>query len=157
MSASIVMTGDRQVDKMLATLLPKLQKKAIRKGTREGAKVVLNTAKSRVPVDEGNLLRTLKVRAAQKDPTTRKPIKRGDIGHSVTHVGPKGEIGRGTNDPFYSQFVEYGTVVIDPSRYLRSSLYDNQREVTRQSQKAIARGVEEIARKERIADPRLAL
>ena len=146
--ANISLTGDKQVDMMLRTLEPKLQKKALRKGTREGAKKVLEVAKSRVPVESGNLLRTMKVRAAKKDPTTRSPMKRGDIGHAVTHVAPKGHVGRGTLDPFYSQFVEYGTQYFQASRYLRSSLYDNQRAVVQANQRAVRKAVAEIGGKE---------
>lgn len=142
-------SGNKHIDMMFATLEPKLKKKALRKGTRAAAKVVLEKAKSRVPVDEGNLLRTLKVRAAQRDPTTRRPLKRGEVGHSVTHVAPKGEYGRGSLDPFYSQFVEYGTVVIDPSRYLRSSLYDSRRQIVRASQRELVREIPVIAREAR--------
>lgn len=143
--ASVSLTGDKQVDMMFRTLETKVKKKVLRKGTREAAKQVLEKAKTRVPVDEGNLLRTLKVRTAQKDATTRRPLKRGEIGHSVTHVAPKGEFGRGSLDPFYSQFVEYGTVVIDPVRYLRSSLYDSQRQIVETNKKVLRQEIPKIA------------
>ena len=144
--ANISVSGLKPIDNMFKTLEPKLQKKALRKGTRDAAKVVLEKAKSRVPVDEGNLLRTMKVRSAQKDPTTRRPLKRGEIGHAVTHVAPKGEYGRGSLDPFYSQFVEYGTVVIDATRYLRSSLYDSRKQIVVANQKALRKEIPIIAR-----------
>ena len=146
----VKLTGDKAVDLVFSSLENNIKKKALRKGTRAAAKVVLEKAKSRVPVEEGNLLRTLKVRAAQRDPTTRRPLQRGEIGHSVTHVAPKGEFGRGSLDPFYSQFVEYGTVVIDPSRYLRSSLYDSRRQIVSENQKALRAEIPKIAQQHRL-------
>ena len=148
-AATMSVSGNKAIDLMFSTLEPKLKRKALRKGTRAGAKVVLEKAKIRVPVDEGNLLRTMKVRAAQRDPTTRRPLQRGEVGHAVTHVAPKGEYGRGSLDPFYSQFVEYGTEVIDPSRYLRSSLYDSAIQIVKANQREILKEIPIIAREAR--------
>ena len=141
MSASIIMTGDKEVDRLLATLEPKLQKKAIRKGTREGAKVVLERARSLVPVDTGTLLDTMTVRSAVG--TGRGRLRRGTIGHMVTHRET------GAEDPFYAHFVEFGTRVWQGDRYIRPALYDSAKQVVGASRKAIREGVEEIARKAR--------
>ena len=149
MFGGVSLTGNKHIDLMFQTLEPKLKRKALRQGTRAAAKVVLEKAKSRVPVDTGNLLRTMKVRSAQRDPTTRRPIKRGEVGHAVTHVAPKGEYGRGSLDPFYSQFPEYGTEVQDAQRYLRSSLYDSAIQLVRENQKTLMRQIPIIAREAR--------
>ncbi len=142
MAANIILTGDKQVDRMLATLEPKLQKKAIRKGTREGAKIVLQRAKQLVPVDEGTLLRSMSVRTAKREGGQRLP--RGTMGHSVQHVQRKGK-----GDPFYAHFVEFGTVKWEGHKYIRKALYDSRDQIVKANQEAIRAGVLEIAAKER--------
>lgn len=143
MAANITLTGDKQVDSMLATLEPKLQKKAIKKGTREGAKLALQQAKRLVPIDTKTLLRSMTVRTAKREGGQR--LSRGLSGHAVVHVQRKGK-----GDPFYAHFVEFGTKKWHGHRYIRKALYDSQSAIVKANRDAIKEGVIEIARKERM-------
>lgn len=139
---SIITTGFPEVDNLLATLEPKLQKKAIRKGTRAGAKAVLVIAKRLVPIGEddgGTLQDTLTVRTSGG--TGKGKLPRGTLGHMVTHRET------GDEDPWYSHFVEFGTVKWVGDPYIRNALYDTKREILAVSRKAIIAGVNEIAAK----------
>lgn len=148
---SIITTGFPEVDNLLATLEVKLQRKAIRKGTRAGAKIVLQRAKQLVPFgqdDGGTLERTLTVRTAKRvvDSGTGKArkLKRGEeFGHEVTHRDT------GSDDPFYAHFVEFGTVIWEGNQYIRPALYDTTSKVLAASRKAMIDGVNEIVNKAR--------
>lgn len=59
--------GDQEVIKMLKKLDPKNAKQAIRKGTREGAKVVQQKAKQLAPEKTGTLKKNIKVRAIPRN------------------------------------------------------------------------------------------
>ena len=155
MPEAIITTGFADVDNLLATLEVKLQRKAIRKGTRAGAKVVLPKAKSNVPHGETGLLEsTLTVRVAKEvvdeSGKFRRKLKRGkEFGHMVTHRegGAGGGNPKRPGDPYYSHFVEFGTVFQDEHSYIRRALYDSTDQVLAASRKAIIEGVNEIARK----------
>lgn len=143
-SKAIITTGFPQVDNLLATLEPKLQKKAIRKGTRRGAKEVFKDALQLVPVDFGTLHDTLAVRTAGGK---ENKLPRGTLGHTVVHRTT------GAEDPFYSRFVEFGTVKWEGDRYIRIALYDNEKRVLSAVRQEMVRGVNEIAAKERMKFP----
>lgn len=127
MSQPVVLTGDKEVDKKLAALGPKLQKKLSRQATRKAAKdIVLPAAQAAVPVDTGELEDSLKVRAVTR--------KRGLLGHMVV-AGDGFYIG----DQYYGGFIEFGTKEratrtglrrgsIQPSKhaYLRPAIYNNE-------------------------------
>ncbi len=137
---AIITTGFPEVDDSLKTLDTKLQKKAIRKGTRRGAKEVHKAALQLVPIDTGTLQDTLTVRTAGGK---ENKLPRGTLGHTVVHRTT------GAEDPFYSKFVEFGTVKWEGDRYIRIALYDNERQVLSAVRQEIVRGVNEIAAKER--------
>lgn len=133
MAKAVVTTGFPEVDHLLKTLENKLKRKAIRKGTRAGAKIVVARARALVPVDTGLLESTLTVRAAKK-------VERGNIGHSVTHRQSWKE------DPFYAHFVEFGTVRWPGgSPYIRPALYDSRTKVVAVARAAMKTGVDEIS------------
>jgi HK97 gp10 family phage protein len=139
MTAKLTLTGDKEIDAMLKTLEAKDMPKALRKGTRAGAKVVLEDARRLVPIDTGTLQDTLVVRTAKGRSGKRLP--RGTFGHAVTHKDT------GAEDPFYAHFVEFGTVKWDGDRYIRQALYDNEDRVRRTNRQEIARAVDAIAAK----------
>lgn len=144
---AIITTGFPEVDNLLATLEPKLQKKAIRKGTRAGAKIVKQRAEALVPMDELVLLETLTVRTANVGPYDRK-LKRHEIGHTIWHVEKGGGGGSGgEDDPYYSVFVEYGTRKWVGDPYMRQALFDSKQRVLAEVRKATIAGANEIASK----------
>lgn len=160
MAAKAYLLGDEQLDKMLRTLEPKLQKKAIAKGTRAGAKKVLLKSRSYVPKgDTLTLLKTLSVRAAKRDKGQR--LSKGYQGHTVTHAAKKsvtaaargrglgGKKGKYAGDPYYSIWQQWGASGRPGTEYLSNALYQSKGEVLSESRKAIATGVNEIAAKQR--------
>lgn len=69
--SNIIVTGDKKLDVLLANLEPKMQRKAIKKATRESAKLFKNRLKPTVPKDSGAMADAIQVRA------TTKSIKKG--------------------------------------------------------------------------------
>ena len=139
MPQAVFLTGDKEVDRMLRTLEVKLQRKAFRVGTRAGAKIVLERAKRKVPVDTGTLEDTMTVRAAKG--TGKRKFRRGlEFGHTVTHRDT------GAEDPFYAHFVEFGTDKWKGKRYIRPALYDSEAEVKAEVIRAIKAALPAIAR-----------
>lgn len=123
----VIITGDKELDRLLKGLPLKVQKKVSRSATRKAAKdIVLPDAKSRVPVDTGDLEESLSVRAIKRSRTK--------FGHEV-----RTKDGFYSGDQFYGAFIEFGTKErkhksgkqvgrIDPAKnfaYLRPAVYDN--------------------------------
>ena len=124
----VIVTGDEALDKLLATLTPKLQKKLIRQATRKSAKnIVLPEARNRVPVDTGDLEESLTVKAIKRS--------RNKIGSMVATKD-----GFFSGDQFYGGMIEFGTKertqkstgksvgAIQPHKFafLRPAVYDNE-------------------------------
>lgn len=120
---SLMLTGDKALDKKLRELPTKLQKKAIRTATREAAKRVLEEAKRLVPVDEGLLEKSLVVRAATRGARDRR-LGRGVFGHTVTT-----REGLFQGETFYGGFVEFGTKKWEGDAFLVPALFGTEREV----------------------------
>lgn len=85
--------GDKELIRKLDKLAKKDIKKAIRKGSRAGAKVVQREAKSIAPKDSGQLAKSIKVRSLKRSRST--------IGTTASNAF------RGT-EQFYGAFQEYG-------------------------------------------------
>lgn len=124
----VLITGDKQLDRLLKGLPLAAQKKLSRKATRKAAKdIVLPEAKNLVPVDTGDLEESLVVKAMKRS--------RGRFGHQV-----QTKDGFYQGDQFYGAFIEFGTKErqhksgkdagrIDPAKnfaYLRPAVYDNE-------------------------------
>lgn len=88
----------------LEKLEKKIQKKFVRKAMREGAKVLLNEARARVPVRTENLKKSLGI-------NTR--TKKGNI---EMYVSPRKG---GKYDGYYGLFVELGTKKMSARPFLR--------------------------------------
>lgn len=105
----ISVTGDKELDRILATFTPKIQKKLQRRACRRAAKPVLNYAKGYVPVRDGELEASLRIRGMQK-------IKQKNlVGVSVSTNSKSLFMG----NTFYGGFQEFGTAFMEPNPYLR--------------------------------------
>lgn len=142
MAKNIIATGIPELDRELALLEGKLQKKGIRQATRKSAKdVVLARARQEVPIREGTLHDTLVVRTA-------RGLKRGEMGHMVTHVERKT-----TDDPWHAAFVAFGTEKWPLSagsetgtrRYVQEALFGSARQVRSVFRTELRSGVNKIA------------
>lgn len=83
--------GGRQLDDLLKTLPKKLERNVMRAALREGGVVMRNEVKSRVPVDDGDLRRSVRV-------STRS--RKGEVYASVK---------AGNKKAYYAGMVEFGT------------------------------------------------
>ena len=123
-------TGFRKIDKILTRYEKSLQRKWLRKATRESVKHVRAEAELDAPVDSGDLSESLKVRAIKRTRTK--------IGHQV-QTSEDNTVFSG--DQYYGQFVEFGTklrnrksrtgsgasgfIKAGAFSFLRSALYNN--------------------------------
>lgn len=94
-AVDITILGDKKLQRKLKGLTPALQKKALRKALRAGAKIVAATARQMAPKRTGAVKRSIKVKAMKRS--------RGRLGVQVVtgegwFIGPE----------FYAAFVELG-------------------------------------------------
>lgn len=113
----IIVTGDKELDRAIAQFEINVQKKAIRKATRESTKIIKDDAKQLAPIDTGALTAAIKVRAIRR-------TRQNKIGHRVT---VNENLFKG--DEFYGGFQELGTKFMEADPYLRPALYSNQETV----------------------------
>lgn len=122
----IFLTGQRDIDRKLRTMEPRLARKVSRQASRAAIKLVAGAAKTKLKASQSKtqgrdergrftkhhqLLRSIKVRALKRT--------RSGFGHRLVSGGD----GRGL--AYYGRFVELGTKHQRSQRYMRSSLYDN--------------------------------
>jgi HK97 gp10 family phage protein len=142
----ITITGDRTVDRRLKQFGPKLAKKIFSKVIRKAAKPVLETARNAVPVDSGDLRRSLKIRARK-----RSRRNKNTVGVQVV-TGErffKGEL-------FYGGFLEFGwrtgkrgsdkRTQVQPKPFLRPAYDQNKSTVRNIFQTAMKAQVEQAAK-----------
>lgn len=132
---SITVFGIKEIDKALASIEPKLQRKVIRKAMRSGMKDIQADIVSRFPKDTGETAKTIKVRAGKG--------KRGEIVIDV----------KSQDDNFIPKFLEFGTVNEDgsvrmPARPSFRPAFDEGGEAARlKTQKQILEGIKDITNK----------
>lgn len=91
MASEINVTGLAELDAMLKSLPAKIEANILRGAMRAGAVVLQDKAKQLVPVDDGDLRASIKVRTRSR---------RGRVSATVT---------AGDRKAFYVRFVEFGT------------------------------------------------
>lgn len=93
--ASIVLTGDKALNRKLQRLAGPVAKKIVRQAARIAVKPVLSAARNTVPVRSGKLRRAIKIRALPR---------------SRTRVGVRVTLGdqEFTGETFYGGFQEWG-------------------------------------------------
>jgi len=150
----IFTTGDKQLDSLLRTFDKKELRKIGNRAARQMTKKIQSDAKLLAPVDTGELVRAIKVRAVAPPPG-RKQKRRGVIGASV-RVGEGFFLG----DTFYAGFLEYGTeeratksghhtgrIVEGLYDFLRPALYSNKAWVRGQWAKAVRDAIAHFAKR----------
>ena len=107
-NVTITLKGWDDLQKAFSEMEPKYARAALRKGIREGTKIVQRAAVAKVPVDTGALRRAIKVRGGSGQ-------KRGDI-RMVVLCGGK-TLFAGKN--YYGGMVEYGTARQQAQPFIR--------------------------------------
>lgn len=107
---TVIITGDKKVNRMLRRLSAKEGKAAVRKAARPALKPLLKEARANAPKGAtGQLKKNVKIKAL--------PRSRKHVGARVTS-GP----GKATNDgEFYGGFLDLGTKKIEANRWLREA------------------------------------
>lgn len=125
--------GDKELQRKLKALPLILQKKILRSAMRAGGKIVLDSAKQRVPVDTGALQASLKLRAMKR---------------SKNVLGVQILTGKGffVGKQFYGAFLELGTHKLPARPYLRPALEENRTSVLGLMQQEIASRIAAEAR-----------
>lgn len=98
---SALVTGDRGLDRALAALDQKVERKVTRKALRAGAKLVKATARTLAPVRSGLLRSALAVRAG-------KARRRGEVLVNVELVKREAIVAASGDNFYYPAAVEYG-------------------------------------------------
>lgn len=134
--ANVKIEGLEELLKALDQFPKNLQKKALRPALREGAKVIHKQAKRFVPVDEGDLKRSLKVRAAKRN---RKGIV-------AVNVQTSSEANVFSGEQFYGAFVEFGTSKTPAQPFLRPALDTSATEAKEAVADKLAQQIPKIAK-----------
>lgn len=130
--------GDKVLEKRLKALPLKVQKKILRKAFRSTAKDILSDARIRVPIDTGNLRKSLRVRALKK--------AKGRIGVQI-ETGTREELGIDENDKYYyPAAIELGAEGVPVQSFLRAALEVNRVPGTDKIKKSIMDGIKEAGK-----------
>ena len=147
-AVTVVITGDKAVNRMLEQLAGAQQKKVVRKAARESIKTLLPTVRRNAPEDTGALRRSFVVRAIERS--------RKRIGARITNR--KGHLFK--SKTFYGGFQEWGWRVgkrrkkgeVDDRRkipgkfFLKKAADSKRRSILTLYQNHIRQGVEGIAK-----------
>lgn len=132
-TSKVLVTGDKEIDRLLKAMPLKLQKKISRQATRKAAKdIVLPNAKANIPIATGKLAASLAVRSAK--------ARRGKFGHQV-ETKP-GVYGGDSGDQFPGAYLEFGTKerFHKPYKVVDLDQDDGEREAGRKSVGRIEKG-----------------
>lgn len=133
-TGGVIVTGHKELDKTIASLEAKVQKKVARSAMRKATKsIIMPAAKSKVPVASGALRKAIKVRA----------IKR-----SRSRIGVEVVAGDGffKGDQYYSGMVEFGTKKQRAQPFLRPAGYENEPRVRRLIEDDIRQALKELGK-----------
>lgn len=132
MASSVKVTGLRELNDVLSKLAPNVQKRVAGNAIRAGARLVATDAKRRVPVDTGQLKRSIVVRAA-------KGVRTG-VGAVVAILRPRSRI---------AHLIEFGTSKTAAQPFLRPALDSQAQPAIRKVGEILRKGVEREAAKQR--------
>jgi len=126
-------TGIPDLKEALASIAPKLRKRALRNALAAGARIVRDTARSRTPTLKTTTYSGLSairrgvrkpgtVRQALSVRTSKQASRAGDVGVFVSvrpaKVGQRGA--KSPNDPYYWRFINFGTIKQRGSNFMEA-------------------------------------
>lgn len=125
-------------------LLPqRVAAKAASKSVREGAKVIQKAAKAKVPVDTGNLKRSIAIKVLNKKRDAMEVVA--IIGPGAGHFSKKKQTR--TGDGFYGFFVECGTKKMKAQPFMRPAYDESKIEAQQAIMDIIGEAIETEAQK----------
>jgi HK97 gp10 family phage protein len=128
-------TGVDKVVRKLRQFEPKVQRQAVSKATRAGAKLIQAEAKANVPVDTGALKEAIKVRAPKKR-------KKGKVA-TLVQVGA----GDFKGDTFYGGMIEFGTSKMTARPFMTPAFETKGAEARDVAIAELGRAIDQILRK----------
>lgn len=132
--------GDKELQRKLKRLEIQTQRKIVRAEMRKSMKQVKDRAQALVPVDTGNLRRSIH----QKQRT-----KRG-ITRAFVATGTREQLGIPANERgYYPASIEFGarSIGIEENSYLRRALNENKASVLKDMADGVGKGIEREAKK----------
>lgn len=126
--------GLQELDKQLRELEPKLAKKVTRKALRDAAKLTAAKAKELVPVDEGDLRDSIRVKSGKS--------RKGTVSVIVTTSASDNIF---SGEAYHGGFIEFGTSKMEAKPFLRPALEQSAAAATALIRDRLAAGIEEIA------------
>ena len=132
---TMVLTGDKALNRKLKKLTGKDAKAVVRKATRPALKPVLQEARADAPVKTGQLKKNIKIRAL--------PRSRSSLGSRVTSG-----LGKNANsgDAFYGAFLEYGTKRIEAKRFMKGAAEKKRSQVLNIYKKEVGQNITKLAK-----------
>ena len=139
MAEQVRIEGLREINKKLRRLPVAVANKHLNRATSQGATLVVKSAKQKVPVLTGTILKNIKKR---KHKTSTKMI-------ASTRVGViSDKTGRGSGtDAYYWTFVEFGTHKMAARPFLRPAFEDSKLAAANKIKKVLAIAVETEAKR----------
>ncbi len=154
MVASITISGDKQLEKKLSTLEPKIGRKVVRKSLRVGAKIIQKAIKAEVPKRSRTLEKAVKVRVAKGNRKRTYAV--------MATTGERGNMFAGKT--FYGGFVHFGHKVgkrgnqargavdtrvksVEPNAFIKRAYEKKKQQATVAVLKDMADGIEREAMK----------
>jgi HK97 gp10 family phage protein len=143
MELKVEFKGLEDLKKAFDLLPKKVAVKAASKAVRAGARIIQKAARSKVPVDSGNLRRSVTIKILNK---------RRDAMQVAALVGPGSgyfskKKGQKTGDGFYGFFVEYGTKRFKAKPFMRQAFDENKAAAQQAIMDVIGEAIEAEAQK----------
>lgn len=139
---SLVITGLKEIDRRLARLEPRVQRKVVRKAMRSGMKVITVAVKALAPVLSGGMRSQVKTRAAKSrrrgEITVESRIEAND---ATKRTSPK--TGKTV---FYPAIVEYGRDNAQANDFMARAYGEHGETARNTALRELRRGIETEAR-----------
>lgn len=132
---AFAISGGEALHAALAEVGKSMEKKILARAMRDAAKPILNDAKRRAPVLSGQLRKSLKIRALQRN------RKKGQVGVAIST-----DKGFFKGDEFYGAFHEFGTSRMPARPFIRPAFEANKARAVKIVGEAIKLGLEDVAR-----------
>lgn len=142
--SDVQITGLAALDRKLANLPRKTERKVVKQSIKKSAAVIQNEIVARTPVDTGTLKREM---AKKRNIRTLKKRRDGSLGMRI--ASPKREaLGIDEDDKFYyPSAVEFGTSELPGQHVMRQATEAKKEEYLRQLSQEMGAGIEAEAKK----------